>query len=219
MRHRHDEKARLASEAAQRELEDCTFRPRINAASIAITRGRRRSLSSGAGRSAGLGANAAQPTSLSAMSYGGASASPPRTAARGSSSGGGGVGSIHDRLYHAATSARVPTLSGGTAGLGVLDPAAALLATAAGTRTPVGAGGGSMAMKRPHSAGPMGSGARYLQGGRPLFTSQATGSPKAAQPLNLAAAPAQPWEEQAMRECTFQPRINAPYDARPVQSR
>jgi hypothetical protein len=64
----------------------------------------------------------------------------------------------------------------------------------------------------------------YLSGGRPLFTSAATGSPATAPPaldpeLLLQPRPLTREEEEVLKECTFQPRVNAVYDARPVRAR
>lgn len=91
-----------------------------------------------------------------------------------------------------------------------------------------GAGGGPLmiaggrsgpgSVGRPRSAGAASTAARFLHGGRPLFTSPATGSPAAAQRLDLHGAGGGA-DDPELRECTFKPRVNPVYDARPVKSR
>ena len=61
--------------------------------------------------------------------------------------------------------------------------------------------------------------APFLSGGRPLFTSPATGgSPLAAQ-AEPTPRPLSREEEELLKECTFAPRVNTTYDARPIRAR
>jgi hypothetical protein len=242
-RHKEEEQARLAAEAAEKEVEGCTFAPVINPVSKQLSRGRRSVSAARAGRApsrSGVGRSAIGPPAL--PGDGGLSAPPSASSS-----------SVHERLYHATTEARERaqaqqrdvlyaydeaedgaevTAAGGRAygnvgvgsGMGLVDAAAS-------ARTP---GSGFAARQRSHSAGPTSRRGREM--GRPLFGSPSSGSPRFAPGSDprLRLQRGEPWggggavggaSESAalrpddLRECTFKPRINPTYDARPVKSR
>lgn len=63
---------------------------------------------------------------------------------------------------------------------------------------------------------------RMWEGGRPLFMSEETGSPRHAKPALgsvMGDRPLSRREEEELRECTFHPKINRTYDAQPIRSR
>lgn len=234
-RHKAEQRAAVAAAAVSRELEECTFAPTINAASQRMSQARgRRSLSAPRGRSGAASASGAAGGYSDAHGLSGQSPS----AATDSGMGAGGA-SIHERLYRATIAAHEPSVASGAVLGRLVDAPTAMLAgggmQAADAGAPnmtrlAGAGGGPLmiaggrggpgSVGRPRSAGAASTAARFLHGGRPLFTSPATGSPSAAQRLDLHGAGAVAHaDDPELRECTFKPRVNPVYDARPVKSR
>lgn len=222
--HRREEAARLAADASSREIAECTFKPAINRAS--------RSLSSARAPAA----YNPQPTHErlhTAATSASRARTPSSAAGRRRSRGGGGGGASHLQGLGGLGADEVASLShfsfGG--GGGQYDPSGS-----GGSMQQGGQGGGDgNGGARPGSSGPGGGTGRsvlppssaamsYLSGGRPLFTSAATGSPATAPPaldpeLLLQPRPLTREEEEVLKECTFQPRVNAVYDARPVRAR
>lgn len=100
---------------------------------------------------------------------------------------------IHERLYRTGTRARTPA------------------------RSDTGTGMGGNRRGQSQS-----SAAKYLSEGRPLFSSPTTGGSTregGGYGGDGGGNYLSTREEEELKECTFQPKINATFEARPVQSR